>query len=159
MQLGIFMEGTSKVIYCSVYANTLVIKSAVSCLQRQKIYYAELCRRVCKRVCVGRVSGCDIFRLAITIKILRHCYSICNASLYYFFKVQTMSDLVGDCERQKVADNLRISSPAQRYCSREDVDDSQIVLSVEIPYYLLNEWHGKVDKSDPSSKRSQLHHS
>ena len=80
-------------------------------------------------------------------------------SLLVFFKVQTMSDLVSDCERQKVGDNLRISSPAKKYRSREDIDDSQIALSVEIPYYLLNEWHGRVNKSDPSSKRSQLHHS
>ena len=70
-----------------------------------------------------------------------------------------MSDLLSDCERQKVADNLRISSPAKKYRSREDIDDSQIALSVEIPYNLLNEWHGRVNKSDPSSKRSQLHHS
>ena len=80
-------------------------------------------------------------------------------SLLVFFKVQTMSDLVSDCERQKVADNLRISSPAKKYRSREDIDDSQIALSVEIPYNLLNEWHGRVNKSDPRSKRSQLHHS
>ena len=70
-----------------------------------------------------------------------------------------MSDLASDCERQKVANNLRIISSAKKYRSLEDIDDSQIALSVEIQYYLQNEWHGNVDKSDPSSKRSQLHHS
>ena len=70
-----------------------------------------------------------------------------------------MSDLASDCERQKVRDNLRISSSAKKYRSLEDIDDSQIALSVEIPYYLLNEWHDRVNKSDPGSKCSQLHHS
>ena len=57
-----------------------------------------------------------------------------------------MSDLVSDCERQKVRDNLRISSSAKKYRSLEDIDDSQIALSVEIPYYLLNEWLFQISK-------------
>ncbi|KAJ7384009.1 hypothetical protein OS493_024021 [Desmophyllum pertusum] len=35
--------------------------------------------------------------------------------------------------------------------SQQDVDESQIALSIEIPYYLLKEWHRKVDKSDPEA--------
>ena len=44
--------------------------------------------------------------------------------------------------------NLGISNPSKNYRGREDVDESQIALSVEIPYYLLKERHGNVDKSD-----------
>lgn len=52
-----------------------------------------------------------------------------------------MSDLLSDREQQKAAANLRISSPAKNYRRREDVDECQIALSVEIPYFLLKEWH------------------
>ena len=99
-----------------MYENTLVIKSVVHCLQRWKIYYAELSGRMCKRTCVGRVGSCDIFRLAIKILILKHYYSTCNAFC--------VSDLLSDRERQKTAVYLRISNPAKIYRSREDVDES-----------------------------------
>ena len=62
-----------------------------------------------------------------------------------------MSDLLSDREQQKVGAKLRISSPVKKYRSRQDVDESQIALSIEVPYYLLKEWHGKVDKSDPEA--------
>ena len=62
-----------------------------------------------------------------------------------------MSDLFSEREQRKVDAKLRISSPAKNYRSRQDVDESQIALSIEIPYYLLKEWHGKVEKSDPEA--------
>ena len=62
-----------------------------------------------------------------------------------------MSDLLNDREQRKVDAKLRISSPGKNYRSRQDVDESQIALSIEVPYYLLKEWHGKVDKSDPEA--------
>ena len=43
----------------------------------------------------------------------------------------------GDRDRKKYAANLRISSSAKNYRSREDVDEFQIALSLEIPNYLL----------------------
>ena len=75
------MVGSSYMIYYSVYANTLLLKSAVHCLQRLKISNAELCGRLCKCACVGRVGSCDISRLAIKIKILQYCFRISNAFL------------------------------------------------------------------------------
>ena len=62
-----------------------------------------------------------------------------------------MCDLFSECEQRKVDAKLQISSPTKNYCSRQDVDESQIALSIEIPYYLLKNWHGKVDKSDPEA--------
>lgn len=35
--------------------------------------------------------------------------------------------------------------------SWQDADETQIALSIEVPYYLLTEWHAKVDKSDPEA--------
>ena len=43
----------------------------------------------------------------------------------------------GDRDRKKYASNLRISSSAKNYRSRDDVDEFQIALSLEIPNYLL----------------------
>ena len=47
---------------------------------------------------------------------------------------------------------LRISSPHKKFKNRKDVDATKLALSVEIPYCLLKEWHGKVtDKTDPEA--------
>ena len=45
-----------------------------------------------------------------------------------------MSDLFSEHEQRKVDAKLQISSPAKNYCSRQDDDESQRALSIEIPY-------------------------
>lgn len=63
-----------------------------------------------------------------------------------------MSDFLSDCERQKTDAKLRISSPHKKFKNRKDVDATKLALSVEIPYFLLKEWHGKVsDRHDPEA--------
>lgn len=47
---------------------------------------------------------------------------------------------------------LRITNSPEEYKNGEDVGESNIALSLEIPYFLLKEWHGKVaDKRDPEA--------
>ena len=45
-----------------------------------------------------------------------------------------MSDLFSEREQRKVDAKLQISSPAKNYRSWQDDDESQIALSIEIPY-------------------------
>ena len=62
-----------------------------------------------------------------------------------------MSDLLSDHERRKNDAKLRIASPPKKYRNRKNVNKTKVALSIEIPYFLLKEWHGKVNKSDPEA--------
>ena len=47
---------------------------------------------------------------------------------------------------------LRISSPHKKFRNQTDVDVTKLALLIEIPYFLLKEWHGRVTgKTNPEA--------